>query len=299
MFWVKKVLSQLMMPIPFASLLILIGLLFIIVAYYQRNIRTTTSHDSHQPKASQHRTLGLGHIGKLSVFCGLLVIVLLSQTQVSNALLTPLEQQYPPNTAPINGQCWVMVLGSGSREQPNQSATQNLSATALARLTEGLKQMQLGQHCHLIVSGWNSGSLVHSHAQMMKQAAIELGVAAQNISSFDLPKDTIEEAHYAYQLVGEKPFRLVTSASHMPRAMMIFKGVGLSPQAAPGNYTSNVGRWWQLGASNLLNSQKSIHEYVGQLWLKIKGLSAISNKKHHAKVSHMITKLNTATFMDS
>ncbi|NKF51682.1 YdcF family protein [Shewanella sp. WXL01] len=274
MFWVKKVLSQFVMPIPVSLLLITAGVLLLGYGY---------------TRAKQNWPASLG---KACCVLGVAVLALFSQANVSNALVKPLEQSYPANTNPITTECVVMVLGSGNQEQAGLSATQQLSTTSLARLTEGLKQLRLGkqgeqgdqsgqvqigfsQTCQLIVSGWGGQGARHSHAQMMKQAAIELGVPEQLITTFDTPMDTIEEAYFAYQMIGDKPFRLVTSATHMPRSMTIFTSLGLSPQAAPADYAIAHGPWWRLSAQNLLNSQKAIHEYVGRAWLEIKGLQPI------------------------
>ncbi|PKH98667.1 hypothetical protein CXF78_17570, partial [Shewanella sp. 11B5] len=65
-----------------------------------------------------------------------------------------------------------------------------------------------------------------------------------------------------------------TSATHMPRAMMIFTSLGMQPQPAPSDFIAHQGFWWRLDADQLLASQKSIHEYVGMLWLHIKGMAA-------------------------
>ncbi|WP_394133094.1 ElyC/SanA/YdcF family protein [Shewanella maritima] len=280
MFWVKKLVSQLFMPIPLASLLVVTGLLLICSGYLNKKI-------------SRARTLGISFIA-----VGVSLVVLLSQLHVSNALVATLEKQYPvQNQMPASAlltsgieidtpdrliwdnkdsndtseSCFVMVLGSGNRAATEHTSLQQLSSTALARLSEGVKQWQLAPQCKLIVSGWSGGYLPQSHAQMMANAAIEFGVTPEKIIRFDHPKDTIEEAQAALALIGEQPFRLVTSATHMPRSMSIFTYLGMQPTAAPSDFIQRHGAWWRLDAQHLLNSQKAIHEYVGRLWLFFKG----------------------------
>ncbi|MCE9680082.1 YdcF family protein [Shewanella sp. AS1] len=198
----------------------------------------------------------------------LLLLVLTSQWG-SFALTRSLEENYLVNNRPISSPCVVMVLGSAHDSKVSELATLQLSSTALARLTEGIRQLSLGQDCKLVVSGWG-GADVRPQAEVMAEAAIALGVDKQDIVKFPNAKDTIEEAQYLKVLIGDKPFRLVTSATHMPRAMKIFTHLQMTPQAAPSDFIARGGYWWQLDALNLLASQKSIHEYVGLLWLTIK-----------------------------
>lgn len=260
-FWLKKLLTQLVMPLPLLFIFLIILLVLI-------NCRGA----------------------KIKAFANLLVmamlaILLLSQSQLSSLIGGSLEQRYSANHQPIEGECTVMVLGSGHSALAGLSATQQLSPTALARLTEGVRQLNLktalagdtadasadnSKSCRLVVSGWNGGNEGPSHAEVMAMAAQELGVAESQLISFPEAKDTIEELLSMKNLIGETPFRLVTSATHMPRAMMIATGLGLNPQAAPGNFLADEDYWWRLSADNLALSQAAIHEYVGMLWLNTK-----------------------------
>ncbi|QYK00256.1 YdcF family protein [Shewanella psychrotolerans] len=241
MFWLKKIVSQFLMPIPLSVLLLLIAIIIL-----------------------RRRKLV-----KSLIFSSFMILLILSSQWGSYMLTFPLESEYPTNNTPIPEQCVVMVLGSGHDSTVSGLATQQLSAVALARLTEGIRQMSLGNDCQLVVSGWG-GEDVTSQAEVMAKAAITLGVDASRIIQFPLAKDTIEEAQYLKWEIGDRPFRLVTSATHMPRAMMIFKHMGMHPQSAPTDFIARSGYWWRLDASNMLASQRSIHEYVGQLWFKVK-----------------------------
>ena len=53
--------------------------------------------------------------------------------------------------------------------------------------------------------------------------AESLGVPRSAIITLDSPKDTEEEAAAVKQAIGDVPFLLVTSASHLPRAMIFFE----------------------------------------------------------------------------
>ncbi len=198
------------------------------------------------------------------------ILVFLSSSTGSNFLSSPLEDQYRVNNNPIGKGCLILVLGNGHNDKVPGMAIQKLSPPALSRLSEGVRQFNLGQDCKLIFSGWGGDSSSESHAQVMAKAAIELGISADKIITFPLAKDTLDEAQYMKWEVGDFPFRLVTSATHMPRAMEIFLNLELSPEAAPTDFITREGYWWSLNAQNLLSSQRSIHEYVGKLWFRLK-----------------------------
>ncbi|WP_144209575.1 YdcF family protein [Shewanella donghaensis] len=270
MFWLKKIISQLVMPIPLTLLLLLTALI----------VWRTQSKK-------------LKFIGQSALISAFTIILLLSNSQFSAWIAGTLESQYHVNNFPliqvskpvieskyesISDQdtiqtCYVMVLGSGHTENAALTGVQQLSSTALARLSEGVRQLKLADNrCKLVVSGWNGGLTPTPHADIMRQAAIELGVAKASIITFPEALDTIEEAKSMRNFINTKPFILVTSATHMPRSMMIFASQGLNPIAAPTNFISSPGHWWRFSAGNLFISQRSIHEYIGTLWLKIKGL---------------------------
>nr|WP_041419766.1 ElyC/SanA/YdcF family protein [Shewanella violacea] len=242
MFWFKKVISQLFMPIPLVVLLLLFCILML------RNRKLVRS--------------------VLAV--AMVILVFLSSSVGSNLLTASLENQYKVNNKAISADCLVMVLGSGHDDAVPGGAVHKLSTTALARLTEGVRQYKLGKDCKLIVSGWGGSASKTPHAKIMAEAALQFGIPKERIITFPLAKDTIEEAQYFKWDVGNYPFRLVTSASHMPRSMAIFHSQGLRPQAAPTDFITRQGYWWQLDANNLLSSQRAIHEYVGRLWFKLK-----------------------------
>lgn len=109
-------------------------------------------------------------------------------------------------------------------------------------------------------------------AVMNAKLAFALGIKEENILINGLPKDTREEAIYTKSIVGDAPFLLVTSATHMPRSMMLFKSLGLNPIAAPTNfYKTNEEDYFKFNLESLQRSQIAMHEYLGIIWAKIRG----------------------------
>jgi uncharacterized SAM-binding protein YcdF (DUF218 family) len=83
------------------------------------------------------------------------------------------------------------------------------------------------------------------------------------------------EAYEYKRLFGDSTHLiLVTSASHMPRSVSIFKRAGLSPVPAPANHLVKKPEvkpllWWFPSSKNIEKSESAIHEYVGMLWYRL------------------------------
>ncbi len=89
------------------------------------------------------------------------------------------------------------------------------------------------------------------------------------------PRDTQEEAKAAKELLGDEPFILVTSASHMTRSMNFFKNEGLTPIPAPTNHLASIKHpnYTDFFSSDaLVKSRIVFHEVLGMVWQKLKGI---------------------------
>ena len=78
-----------------------------------------------------------------------------------------------------------------------------------------------------------------SDARMMEQIALSLGVDNDRLILEEKSLNTYEEAIELKPLLKNDPFVLVTSARHMPRAMMLFQKQGMTPIPAPTDYLSD------------------------------------------------------------
>jgi uncharacterized SAM-binding protein YcdF (DUF218 family) len=123
----------------------------------------------------------------------------------------------------------------------------------------------------LIFTGYEGKTDVAT-ARMSADLAIALGVKEENIIINGKPKDTKEEAEFTKVLLGSEPFVLVTSATHMPRSMRLFKSLGLNPIPAPTDFHKKDfnGYLQAPEISSLENSRIAMHEYIGILWAKIR-----------------------------
>ena len=259
MFWLKKAVSYLLMPLQFSLILALAGLFLLI---FTRRSKT----------------------GKWLIAAGLLLLVGLSNKQIGIALLLPLETQHaaipdlpadstlPPGLAACRT---IVVLGGGNSDTPGLSATNRLSASATSRLMEGVRIARALPEAKIVFSGPGfDGS--ETHAALLARAAQSLGVAPARMQLIEFARDTEEEAGAIRQIVGPAPFALVTSAWHMPRAVALMRHQGLAPFPCPADFTARPNpdfRWDDLTCdlSGLERSTKAIRERLGSCWARLRG----------------------------
>lgn len=192
-------------------------------------------------------------IKKAKVFLSLSFVwfFLISFAPVSNALIKPLEELYPKINAPVDNAKYVLLLGGDFQN----------------RGYEALRLYKTMNNIKIITSGFE-GSDPISEAQDSKEKLIQIGVPSEDIITQSSPKDTYEEAQEVKKIVTTEPLIVVTSAIHMPRAMLIFKSAGLNVIPAPTDflYQEEVSFYHLIGASNMLNTQKAMHEYIGLVY---------------------------------
>lgn len=192
----------------------------------------------------------------------------------SDALLTPLETRYPPlRTEQTPQVAYIVVLGSHYAPREALPVTAALGSEGLARIVEGVRLARVFPEARLVVSGGAVGGYQPS-ALGYAALARELGLDGNRMVVIDSPRDTAEEAAAVVKLLGATQFVLVTSASHMPRAMQLMSAAGARALAAPTAQRVHPDIAWTWRsflprASALRGSEMALHEYIGLLALSM------------------------------
>lgn len=169
---------------------------------------------------------------------------------------------------------YIVVLGSGHVSDKRLPETSQIGGASLYRLTEGIRLLNIFSGAKLIVTGGIGHDPV-PNAHVVGQVAEALGVPSDRIIMEDRPRDTVQEAEYLQPLLGKETFILVTSALHMPRAIEIFRNLGMQPIAAPTDYIVKHHEVELPGTifpstANFDLSRRIIYEWIGSIWSKIK-----------------------------
>ena len=185
----------------------------------------------------------------------LLWLMLISSPPFGSFLLKFLENDYPTLKEIPQDVEYLLILG-GKKEH---------------RGWEVLRLYQQRPDIKIITSGY----ALYGDTSEASVTALFLersGIKKESILSHERAKDTEEEALAMKKRIGEKPFILVTSAYHMPRAMKFFTNKGLNPIAAPTDFNNrtedNMLNMFQ--GTQLNKTERAWHEYIGLLWLYLK-----------------------------
>ena len=163
------------------------------------------------------------------------VLLVASMPPVGWFLLHNLEQDAGPYADPEGlrkaGVKTVVVLGGGVRFGDMSPADQ-LGGGTLLRLMEGHRLWKsLGGTLVLSGGSFESGPV---EADAMARMAEQLGVPRSSLMLERESWDTVGQAALLGKFLSDKPFALVTSASHMPRALASFPPRGAKPPSRAG-----------------------------------------------------------------
>jgi len=214
---------------------------------------------------------------KLFPFLALLFLYLLSTQPVSDLLLKPLENSYPP-ISPEFKKDWpqaIVILGSGTvQNSPEAGAGKDtLSSGAMKRVVYALSLRDTFNVPFVL-----SGGKVFEYGQETEaitagRLLISLGLPNERIILETTSRNTWENARETMKLGFEKVV-LVTSAYHMKRSIYCFNKQGVSVIAAPTDYKCDRGQKYDFFSfmptiPDLYNSWLALHEYIGLLIYKV------------------------------
>jgi len=195
-----------------------------------------------------------------------------------DALTDYLEKQYEPFSCVSEGvgPGWMVVLGQGVKEGALPE-TSRINGTMYVRLMEAVRISREAENVKIIVSlsgresaGCKTGwwSFFCRTVQLSAEGSVVLTE----------PLDTEAELRQVLEIVGSEPFILVTSASHMPRAMQIARSLGGTALAAPcgfrGSFSGPLYRRILPSSRNLRRTERAWHELKGLWWWRVKGFAA-------------------------
>lgn len=252
-FLAKKVIGALLSPLSIVLVIASMGLLLVWFTRKQRPGKVLL-------------TVAVGLLG------------LMSYGQVANMMARPLEHEYPPLTdfQTLKNIKWIVVLGGGSGVDPGLPRSTYLSEASLVRLSEAVFIHNRLPQAKLILTGRSGFEGITPVAEVMADTAEEWGVEPEDIVLETKATDTKDHPIYVKEIVGEDRFILVTSASHMLRAMALFRKHGMEPIPAPTDYMVKeregglrLGMFFP-SAGSLEKAGRAIHEYLGMAWAKMR-----------------------------
>jgi uncharacterized SAM-binding protein YcdF (DUF218 family) len=211
-------------------------------------------------------------------------LYLLSIQPVLHLLASGLENKYPAvQRAQIKKTNAIVVLSAGTVEGVPASFSSIPALpgqAAIVRLSEGIRLYRKikanERSCIIILTGGRFYGKQYAASVVSKAWLISMGVPASDIRLETTSRTTFEEARFVgptIRNVSAEVVFLVTSASHMPRAIAIFNKFGLSVVPAPCDFSDSgkLGLFSFLPeAATLRENRALLWEYIGAVYYKIK-----------------------------
>ncbi|MDD2356482.1 MAG: ElyC/SanA/YdcF family protein [Thiovulaceae bacterium] len=204
---------------------------------------------------------------KIFLSFSFILLFLFSYPPFSNLLVGNLEDVYGKFETIDANISYIHVLGNENNDDTTQPLSSIIGDTSLKRVVEGVLLQKQYPAAKLIFTGYKR-DMTLANSDVNAKMALALGTSAKNIIINSKAQDTKEEALFAKSVVGEKQFILVTSATHMLRAVKLFRDNGLNPIPAPTDFKKKNIRsiWIKPDVESFKNSQVAVHEYIGLMW---------------------------------
>ena len=211
------------------------------------------------------------------------VLVLSSSSAVSGWLVNNLENQYPVKPVEAYPQSHTIIVLGGSLGLPVAPRLYPDLKDSSDRIWHAVRLFNANKAPTIFLSGGHAfkSNPYPEEATYIAKLLQQWGVPEQAIALDILSGSTRENAVEVYRYLAEKsllgePILLVTSAWHMPRAMMTFKKMGINAIAAPTDIKAvkstgpSVFKWLPSSGS-LGTTRLMMKEYLGIWVYKLRG----------------------------
>lgn len=216
-------------------------------------------------------------LGRVVLALSILFLYLLSIAPTADLLIGNLESRYQPlspKRVPRIGT--LVVLSGGASATSDLPLSSRLTSSTTKRVLEAVRLYDLMDQPTVVLSGGSGNPFVEvSEAALMRELLLNLRIPDRRIVMEGKSSNTFENAAGVKRLPLKPPLILITSASHMDRALRVFKRLGMTPLPAPCDYRA---RWsvddplrFLPSEGALAVSTAAIYEYVGTFWYRLTG----------------------------
>jgi uncharacterized SAM-binding protein YcdF (DUF218 family) len=217
----------------------------------------------------------------LSLVSAVLLIVM-GFLPLGSFLIGPLEARFPEQGEDMQAPDGIVVLGGSVDEELSAERGHLVFTEAAQRLTAPIELKRRFPNARLVFTG-GSGRLMGSgatEADAVRYFWRAVGVDQGDALYEDRSRNTIENAEFTKALVQPKPgerWLLVTSASHMPRSIGIFRKAGFPVIAFPVDFHTTGDVWRpripHSTSRGFLLSDMAAHEWIGLVLNRVAGKS--------------------------
>jgi uncharacterized SAM-binding protein YcdF (DUF218 family) len=171
-----------------------------------------------------------------------------------------------------------MVLGEGFSADSKRPASARFSDEALKRIFEGVRLHRLLTNSTLLVSVPGPTVTQEEKERVLGELLLVFGLQTNAVQVCAGAWDTEDEIRWCKNVAGTNRVIIVSSASHLPRAMLLARKNGLSTVAAPSGFLVDTVTQAPFSpdrlfpsSSNLYHSERAMYEYLGLVWERVRG----------------------------
>jgi uncharacterized SAM-binding protein YcdF (DUF218 family) len=215
------------------------------------------------------------------IVTSVVLTALVGFSPLGNILMLPLEQRFPPWDPSHGAPDGIVVLGGsiipdlatlrGDESGLNEAAERITATVELARKYPAARIIFTGGNASLFEN-------ITPESAVAYRLFVALGIAPDRIIAEDQSRNTIENAVFSRLIAQPKPnerWLLVTSASHMPRAIAVFRAAGFAVEAFPVDYRTrgprDATRPFSSVAFGMAQVDLAMHEWTGLLAYRLTG----------------------------
>jgi uncharacterized SAM-binding protein YcdF (DUF218 family) len=198
---------------------------------------------------------------------------------VAAFLTLPLEERFRRPAAPPAQVAGIVVLGGAVEQELTEAHGIPALNGAAERMTEAVALSRRHPEARVVFTGGSSSILPGraTESDTARRLFADLGLPPERLVFEAESRNTHENAVLTRAIVRPAPgetWLLVTSASHMPRAMGVFRAAGWTITAWPVNFTTarSPAFWWYGPFPTRLNQAEwALREWIGLLAYRAMG----------------------------
>lgn len=168
----------------------------------------------------------------------------------------------------------LVVLCGGVSYEGGPSLEDRLTPSTVLRLLKAWKVIRANPRLREVIVIGGCGRVAgcpEPEARLAGRWLVELGLpTGVQVVLEERSRDTEENFINLIPFVGDRPFFLVTSAAHMPRALLLAKYLKLKALPLPCHFLAHTPSWtfddFWASPRNLAKSDFAVHEYLGLAW---------------------------------
>jgi uncharacterized SAM-binding protein YcdF (DUF218 family) len=229
--------------------------------------------------------VGLRRPRKWPIVAALASIWVFGAPFFADAFLWTLERRYPPVDTAFCAQADAVVVLGGILRDPSSTIAPFEWSDCANRFEKGVDLLNAGKARYLVFTGakFTDSPAVPSEGELLRQVALRRGVPDTSIVVTERVINTATEAQAVRNLARQRGWRrilLVTSAYHMPRAMLLFRPSAVEVLPVPADFhVAGSESWTQFSLSRFLPqgygffwSDVAAREYLGICFYRLRGL---------------------------